>query len=98
MGIRGRVSSCSTVGFSSTQTTGSHSDGGFSYVLSTSSMRAMYSSFSSPTHHIFFPPRLEVVAFQQYPDCLPSHLRNQFSLDHFFGQQPSSAHVPLEAE
>src|SRR5580692_9735547 len=26
-------------------------------------------------HHIFFPPRLEVVVEQQNPNCLPSHLR-----------------------
>src|SRR5271155_3006481 len=91
MGIRGRVSSCSTVGFSSTQTTGSLADRGFSYVSSTSSMRAIYSSFSSPTHHIFFPPRLEIVAFQQDPDRLPAHLRDQFLLDHLFSQQ---AHRP----
>jgi H+-transporting ATPase len=31
-------------------------------------MRAMYSSSNSATHHIFFPPRLQVVAFQQHPD------------------------------
>ncbi len=31
-------------------------------------MRAMYSSSNSATHHIFFPPRLQVVAFQQDPD------------------------------
>ena len=48
----------------------------------------MYSASNFPKHHIFFPPRLEVVAFQQHPDGLPAHVRNQFALDHLFGQQP----------
>src|ERR1017187_9382648 len=65
MGIEGLVSLCNTTGFSSTQTTGSRSDSGFSYILSTSSILKMYSSSNSPTHHIFFPPWLEVMAFQQ---------------------------------
>ena len=34
------------------------------------SIRAMYSGVSSAMHHIFFPPRLEVVALQQNPDGL----------------------------
>src|ERR1700719_3220716 len=67
--------------------TGSRSERGFSYVLSTPSILSMYSLSSFPTHHIFFPPRLEVVAFQQHPDGLPADVRNQFALDHFFGQQ-----------
>jgi hypothetical protein len=28
------------------------------------------------------------VAFQQHPDGLPADVRNQFALDHLFGQQP----------
>ena len=40
----------------------------------------MYSSLSSATHHIFFPPRLEVVAEEQNPDGFPSHPRNQLRL------------------
>src|SRR6266496_1028222 len=59
-----------------------------------SSMRRMYSSSSSATHHIFFPPRLQVVAFQQNPNRLPSHARHQFAFHHFFGQQ---AHRPARA-
>src|SRR5664280_913595 len=51
-------------------------------------MRAMYSSLSSPTHHIFFPPRLQVVALQQHPNGLSPHSRNQFAFDNLFGQQP----------
>jgi hypothetical protein len=39
------------------------------------------------THHIFFPPRLEIVAFQQHPNGLSAHPRNQFAFDNFFGQQ-----------
>jgi hypothetical protein len=54
-------------------------------------MRAMYSSSSFATHHIFFPPRLQVVAFQQDPDRLSPHPRHQFAPDGFFGQQ---AHRP----
>src|SRR5271168_825822 len=87
MGIGGRVSSCSTTGFSSTQITGSSSDRGLSYVLSTSSILLMYSSSNFPTHHIFFPPRLEVVAFQQHSDGLPANVRHQLALDHLFGQK-----------
>src|ERR1700730_1401500 len=48
----------------------------------------MYSSLSSPTHHIFFPPRLEVVVNEQYPDGFPSHARNQSSFHGFLGYQP----------
>src|SRR5258707_645641 len=44
MGITGRVSLCRTTGFSSTQTTGSLFDRGLSYILSTSSILAIYSS------------------------------------------------------
>src|SRR5688572_12617653 len=51
----------------------------------------MYSWSSSATHHIFFPPRLEVVAFEQDPDCLSAHAGNQFALDRFLGDQ---AHRP----
>ena len=46
------MSACSTTGFSSTQITGSSSDRGFSYVLSTSSILSMYSASNFPTHHI----------------------------------------------
>ena len=38
-------------------------------------------------HHIFFPPRLQVVAAQQHPDCFPPHLWNQFSFHRLFGDQ-----------
>src|SRR5215467_864407 len=47
----------------------------------------MYSSSRSATHHIFFPPRLEVVVKQQNPYRLPSYLRHQFTLHRFFGHQ-----------
>src|SRR5664279_3504599 len=88
MGIEGLVSLCNTTGFSSTQTTGSRSDSGFSYILSTSSILKMYSSSNSPTHHIFFPPWLEVMAFQHNSNGLSAHARNKFAFDHFLGQQP----------
>jgi hypothetical protein len=38
-------------------------------------------------HHIFFPPRLQVVALQQNPDCLSAHLGYQLALDGLFGDQ-----------
>jgi hypothetical protein len=47
----------------------------------------MYSSSNFPTHHIFFPPRLEVVAFQQDANGLSTHIRNQFAFNNLFGQQ-----------
>jgi hypothetical protein len=51
----------------------------------------MYSSSNSATHHIFFPPRLQVVAFQQHPDGLSPNARHQLAFDRLFGQQ---AHSP----
>ena len=57
-------------------------------------MRSMYSWSNVATHHIFFPPRLQVVAFQQHPDGLSPHTRNQLAPDYFFGQQ---AHRPASS-
>ena len=51
-------------------------------------MPAMYSWSNFATHHIFFPPRLQVVAFQQDPNGLSANSRNQFAFDNLFGQQP----------
>ena len=39
-------------------------------------------------HHIFFPPRLEVVVEEQQSDGFPSHARNQFPLHRFLYHQP----------
>src|SRR5271157_394938 len=47
----------------------------------------MYSSSRSATHHIFFPPRLEVVVEQQNPNRLPSYLWHQFTLHRFLRHQ-----------
>ena len=47
----------------------------------------MYSSFSSATHHIFFPPRLQFVVLKQDADRLPADLRRQLPLDGFFGDE-----------
>src|SRR4051812_13956360 len=91
MATGGRTSRCKTTGFSSSHTTGSFSESGFSYTASTSSMRAIYSSSSVGTHHIFFPPRLEIVGFQQDPDGLPAHAGHQLALHYLFHQQ---AHRP----
>jgi hypothetical protein len=38
-------------------------------------------------HHIFFPPRLQLVALEQNPDCLSAYLRHQLALDGLFGDQ-----------
>src|ERR1035437_7363249 len=54
----------------------------------------MYSSSSSATHHIFFPPRLQVVVEQENPNGFPSHLGDQFSFDDLLGHQP---HRPSSA-
>src|SRR5215470_18264873 len=80
-GQTGRTSACRVTDFSSRHTTGSAGSYGFSYVSKTSSILAMYSSLSSATHHIFFPPRLEVVVQEQNPDRFPSHARDQAPLD-----------------
>src|SRR5580693_8938059 len=58
-------------------------------MASTSSIFSMYALSSSATHHIFFPPRLQLVALQQNPDCLSAHLRDQFPFDRFLGYQPN---------
>jgi len=51
----------------------------------------MYSGVNSVTHHIFFPPRLQLVALEQNPDCFSAHLGHQFALHGFFHNQ---AHRP----
>src|ERR1700684_3413916 len=63
---------------------------------SVSSIFAMYSGVSSATHHIFFPPRLQLVALQQNPDCFSAHLGHQFTFDGFFyNQAPRPTRPPL---
>ncbi len=47
----------------------------------------MYLSSSSGTHYIFFPPRLEVVAEKQNPNCFTSYPRNQSSFYGLFRHQ-----------
>src|SRR5271154_1546614 len=54
----------------------------------------MYSSLSSATHHIFFPPRLEVVVKEQNPDGFPSHAWNQSPLHRLLRHQ---SHGPAGA-
>src|ERR1700721_870286 len=54
---------------------------------SVSSIFWMYSGVNSATHHIFFPPRLQLVALEQNPDCLAAHPGHQFALDSFFHNQ-----------
>src|SRR5215813_7985013 len=87
-GEAGRRSACKVTGFSSKQTTGSAGSYCFSYVSSTSSILEMYSSLSSATHHIFFPPRLEVVVEEQDPNGFSSHPGDQPAFDRFLRHQP----------
>ena len=47
----------------------------------------MYAWSNSAMHHIFFPPRLQLVALQQDPDCLSAHLGNQLPFDRLLGDQ-----------
>jgi hypothetical protein len=47
----------------------------------------MYLRSSSATQHIFFPPRLQVVAFEQHPDGLSPSAGNQLALDGLLGHQ-----------
>jgi hypothetical protein len=54
----------------------------------------MYSSLSSATHHIFFPPRLEVVVEEQNPNRFPSHAWNQSPLHRLLRHQ---SHGPAGA-
>jgi hypothetical protein len=93
-GQRGTNLLVENAGFSSTQTTGSCPQNGFSYTANTSSMRPMYSSSSSAMHHIFFPPRLQVVAFQQDPHRLSSHPRHQLAFHRLFRQQANGPPCP----
>ena len=47
----------------------------------------MYAWSNSAMHHSFFPPRLQLVALQQNPNCLPAHLGHQLALNGLFGDQ-----------
>src|ERR1035437_1703404 len=60
-------------------------------MASTSSIRAMYSLFSSATHHIFFPPRLQIVVLKKKANRFPAHRRCQLSLHRFTSDQ---THTP----
>src|ERR1035437_2850230 len=59
----------------------------FSSTAKTSSILSMYSSVTSATHHIFFPPRLQVVVLQKNPDCFSTHARHQLSFDGLFNDE-----------
>src|SRR5215813_1898144 len=86
-GDAGRTSACRVIGFSSRQTTGSRWSYGRSYTSKTSSILAMYSSSRSATTHIFFPPRLQIVAQKENPNGFPSYPWNQFAFDGFLRHQ-----------
>src|SRR5208282_3736676 len=51
----------------------------------------MYSGVRSATHPIFFPPRLQVVAFQKDPDRFSTYARDQLTPDCLLSHQ---AHRP----
>jgi hypothetical protein len=59
-----------------------------------SSILAMYSSLSSGTDHIFFPPRFELVAEEKNPDRFPPHLGGQLAFHRFLGDQPDGPPRP----
>src|ERR1035437_1622683 len=56
-------------------------------MASTSSIFWMYAWSNSAMHHIFFPPRLQLVALEQNPDCLAAHIGYQLAFDGLFGDQ-----------
>src|ERR1019366_2740831 len=94
MGLGRRRSACRTTGFSSIQTTVSVSESGFSYRANTSSMRPRYSASSSATHHIFFPPRLQVMTLEQDANRFPAHPPCQLPLHCFLGDEPDTPPRP----
>src|SRR5512141_2708478 len=49
-------------------------------------MHFRYASFTSATHHIFFPPRLEVVVLQRDSNRLSTYSGNDLPLFGFRGQ------------
>jgi hypothetical protein len=49
----------------------------------------MNSSLSSGTHHVFFPPRFELVLCQDHPHRFAADLVDYAALDRVFGEQPN---------
>ena len=82
-----RASAFSGTGLSSRHTKGSSAREGRSSSASTFSVRVRQAAPSSARHHIYFQPRLEVVALQQRPDRFPPHVRNDLAFDHFLREQ-----------
>src|SRR6266498_2414615 len=87
IGTPGLAESRSWTGRSSSATTGSRSFSGFASVSSTSSIRVTYSSSSFGTHHIFFPPRLQLVAGQHSADRLSAYRGDDLSASRLLGDQ-----------
>ena len=56
-------------------------------MASTSSIFWMYAWSNSAMHHMFFPPRLQVVAFEQDSNGFTANLWNQLPLDGLLGNQ-----------
>src|SRR6266545_6844866 len=74
MGRPARLAPRNATGRSSNVTTGSSIAYGRASTFSTSSMFAMYSASSVGTHHIFFPPRLQLVVGEHPADGLAPHV------------------------
>ena len=93
-GRGGRTSAWSETGFSSRQTTGSSLVYGCSSRANTSSILAMYSASSSATHHLGFPPRLEVVGLQEHANRLSPHLGQAIATMRCFSGGASTSTAP----
>src|SRR6266508_1362147 len=87
IGVPGRAESRSWTGRSSSATTGSRASAGLARISSTSSIRFTYSSSTFGTHHIFFPPRLQLVAIQHPADRLSAHRGDDLSASRLLGDQ-----------
>ena len=93
-GTGGRTSSCRLTGFSSRQTTGSERIGRLfidgQHVFHLADILVI--QFGE--HHIFFPPRLQIVALQQDANCFAADAWHQFALHGFVGDE---THGPSRA-
>src|SRR5262249_29833241 len=91
MSSPGRSELRSTTGLSSRHTTGSAGSSGRAYSRRTSSIRSTNSPSMAGTHHIFFPPRLEVVVGEDDSDGFATDAVHDLACDRLLGGQ---AHGP----
>src|SRR5574341_867923 len=95
IGVPGRAESRSWTGRSSRATTGSRSFAGLARRSSTFSIRVRYSWSTFGTHHIFFPPRLQLVALQHPSNRLAPYFGDDLPPAGFLGyQRRRPARVP----